>query len=435
MTKIHFYLRQNKSMNETSIFMIIHLGSFKINDKEKKYLPLKYAIGESVLPSHWDKETCRAKEGKSFPQHTLLNIRLRMIENIVQNSVLELKNKYIIPTPERLRSILDVKLQKNLYGKNSGSFTLISFIEKYINDSVFIKSKGTILQYRNTLRILVNFAKEFGKSMEFEDIDLLFYFDFKRYMAMKGYTDMYFGNQIKFIRLFMNEATSQGYNTQQIYKSRKFSCPTQYPNKIYLNEIEINKIQRLKIENDLLLSVVRDLFIVGCRTGLRFSDLVRLQPSHFNEEKKILRITTQKTNDVVYIPLTTDVLEICKKYRHTLPCINNGTFNAAIKKIACMADVDDEVDIIIYKGSSKKGKIVKKYQLVCSHTARRSFATNAYLAKVPSIAIMRITGHRSEKAFLRYVNITGEDNAKELLAHPHFTRHSHFSKRSFLVNH
>jgi integrase len=337
--------------------------------------------------------------------------------------VLELKNKNIIPSHKRLRDMLDIKLQR-VHDRVVWDpvCSLPDFVEQHIMHVMHLKSTGTINQYRNTLRILTAFAKETGKKLEFEDIDLKFHADFRKYMRAQGYSDSYLSNQIKFIRLFMNEATELGYNRQLIFKSRKFGFTTPETAKIYLTEAEINSIQQLHIEGSIILSATRDLFIVGCRTGLRFSDLVRLNPSNFNESEKILRITTQKTNKLVYIPLTADVMEICRKYNYSLPYVSNGVFNIHIKEIACMAGVEEDVEITSYKGHEKKREIFKKYKLVSAHTARRSFATNAYLGEVPTIAIMSITGHQTEKSFMKYIRIGSENNARQLLSHPYFLK-------------
>jgi integrase len=275
--------------------------------------------------------------------------------------------------------------------------------------------------------LLLNFSNGNSKSLDFEDINLEFHTEFKKYMNNLGYTEAYFSNQIKFIRLFMNEATEMGHNKQLVYKSRKFACPMPETAKIYLTDAEITQIQQLKITDNLLLTVVRDLFIVGCRTGLRYSDLIRLSPSNFNEKERILRINTQKTNELVYIPLSPDVMQICRKYHYSLPHIGNGIFNLSIKRIANLAGINNDVEIITKRGSGKKREYLKKYKLVSSHTARRSFATNAYLANIPSIAIMRITGHRTERAFMRYIRVSSENNAKQLLNHPHFLKVNHKS--------
>jgi integrase len=403
--------------------MTVHFGSFLMKDDKRNYLPLKYSIGESISPKHWNPSVCRAIERKAYPQYTLLNIRLRLIENMVHCIVLDLKNNNVFPTRHRLRDILDAKLHKRsgtLAGNHAHSF--ISFIEYYIERTSHHKANNTIKQYRNTLRLLLDFVRDTGRPLDFEDINLTFHTEFKKYMTNLGYTETYFGNQIKFIRLFMNEATELGYNQQLVFKSRKFASPAPETVKVYLTEAEIIRIHELDISENMILTVVRDLFIIGCRTGLRFSDLMRLNPSNFNEEERIIRITTQKTNELVYIPLSPEVMQICQKYHYSLPRVANGTFNLNIKRIACMAGIEDDVDMVTKQGNSKKRECIKKYKLVSSHTARRSFATNAYLANVPSIAIMRITGHRTERAFMRYIRVTGENNAKQLLEHPHFLK-------------
>ncbi|HBE43099.1 MAG TPA: integrase, partial [Bacteroidales bacterium] len=51
-------------------------------------------------------------------------------------------------------------------------------------------------------------------------------------------------------------------------------------------------------------------------------------------------------------------------------------------------------------------------------------ATNMYRAGIKALNIMRITGHRSEKTFLRYIRQTNEEVAEELAQHPYFTGNS-----------
>lgn len=57
------------------------------------------------------------------------------------------------------------------------------------------------------------------------------------------------------------------------------------------------------------------------------------------------------------------------------------------------------------------------WQCVSSHTARKSFATNYYLQGFPVIDVMKITGHKTEKAFMKYIRITKLDAAKRLSSH------------------
>jgi len=71
----------------------------------------------------------------------------------------------------------------------------------------------------------------------------------------------------------------------------------------------------------------------------------------------------------------------------------------------------------ITKGGKRITEAHPKWELVTSHTARRSFATNLYKSGFPSISIMGITGHRTEKAFLKYIKVTPEEHAMLLQKH------------------
>jgi integrase len=251
---------------------------------------------------------------------------------------------------------------------------------------------------------------------------MTFYANFKKYMDQAGYSEAYFSNQIKYIRLFMNEATERGHNEQVLFKSKKFICPQITTDKIYLTTQEITRISTMKLLGSEKLEKVRDMFVFGCYTGLRFSDLVRLQPFNFNVTEKILHVRTQKTDTMVYIPLSPEVLSLCKKYDFQFPRLSNSMFNICIKEIARQAGLTEMAELMISKGNQKIRITVPKYQLIASHTARRSFATNAFLAGVPNLSIMQITGHATEGAFMKYIRVSGEDNARRLLEHPYFSK-------------
>lgn len=91
-----------------------------------------------------------------------------------------------------------------------------------------------------------------------------------------------------------------------------------------------------------------------------------------------------------------------------------------IKTICEKAGIDETITIMETSGGVKAEKSYKKWQLVTSHTARRSFATNAFKSNMPTLAIMQITGHKTESSFMRYIRISKEENAATLQAHEFF---------------
>ena len=104
------------------------------------------------------------------------------------------------------------------------------------------------------------------------------------------------------------------------------------------------------------------------------------------------------------------IKEILKKYDGKAPePISNQKMNDYLKELGKLAEIEDDIIITQTKGRKRQSETFKKWELITTYTARRSFATNAYLQNVPTISIMKITGHRTEKSFLKYIKISHPD--------------------------
>lgn len=163
--------------------------------------------------------------------------------------------------------------------------------------------------------------------------------------------------------------------------------------------------------------------MIGCYTGLRYSDLSRLDKDNFIGD--VLRMRTRKTGWFVEIPLHPIVKRILEGYNYSLPRQTSPqNFNARIKNICKRAEINVPVVVEYTKGFKVHRRKFLKYELISSHTARRSLATNMYLAGVSTFRIMLITGHRTESSFFRYIRISRSQNAKELSMHAFFKMES-----------
>ena len=156
---------------------------------------------------------------------------------------------------------------------------------------------------------------------------------------------------------------------------------------------------------------IRDLFVIGCMTGLRYSDCARL--SKANVRNGNIYVKTQKTKTNVCVPMTKYVREIYEKYNNGFPTAHSiQYFNRWIKKICEKVGL---VEPISHEVEDKNGKIKiitnKKYELISSHTARRTFVTNMLKNKVSEAQIRMCTGHRSSSSFGLYNRMTLEENA------------------------
>ena len=406
MPEVNFFLKKPKSKEETLIYLFLSYNNQR----------LKYSTGEKIKPDFWDSENQKVKGTKKFPEFPEFNSRLKALETKAFDAYRKVLNDGFEPS----NALIKKELDKTARFSESKKVDFFTFIKNYINESKSLKASGTIKAYNTTQTRLEDYCKSKNKTLQFEDIDLEFYNSFVTYLTKENYSQNTIGKHIKILKTFLNEATERGINKTVDFKRRKFKRLTEDTDKIYLSEKELEAINNLDLSKDKQLESIRDLFIIGCYTGLRFSDFSQLKTENIIDGDKI-KIRTSKTDEVVVIPLHRFVRGILCRNKNRIPkAMSNPKMNFYVKHIGDLAKIKNMVEISITKGGKLDKKIVPKFKLICTHTARRSFATNSFLAGIPSIAIMKITGHQTEKSFLRYIRISQEENANKLLDHPFF---------------
>ena len=283
-------------------------------------------------------------------------------------------------------------------------------------------SKKESIKVYKTLKVHIT-AFNRNRDILFNDMTIDFIQDFINYLQNKDYSDNHVNKIISTMKTVLNDATEIGCNKKLDYKSKRIKAPKRASDNIYLTPKEINDINELK-NLPRLTEQVRDLFVVGCYTGLRYSDFNNLTESNISalpNGRKALRVITKKTEDIVWIPINTVVAEILKKYKYKLPNgIANQIMNVELKDIGKRANLNSKY----LKRTFRKGRAVTtehfKYELLTTHCARRSFATNAYKAKLPMLSIMKITGHTKPETFMKYIKIGHEGHAELLSEYDFF---------------
>lgn len=419
---VKYYLKDPKTEGETVIYLLLHYGlKEKTTGGKEKYKPVKIYLKDKINPKYWNPEKGKARETSKFPTHPEFNQNLANIASDIQDLCRTLKNNGRLVTPALIKSEW-AKLTEPEPVKKESDF--VEFVETFIGDERNRKKGGTIQTYEVTLTRLKEFAKLRKILLTFDNIGLDFFLSFVDYLTIDlKYQPNTIWKYAKILKTFLNEATEKGEPTNLDFKKKRFTIKPVETDVIYLNSNDLSKIYGANLTNKPKLDRVRDTFLIGCYTGLRFSDLSKLTTANIVEfeGKKMLRIRTQKTDQLVTIPINPVINGILTKYGDKLPkVITNQKFNEYLKTIAEIAGLDEVVAYEKNTGKIDVSKPIKKYQLVTAHTARRSLATNAYLAKIPVIDIMKLTGHKTEKAFLRYIRISNDENALNLSTHDFF---------------
>ena len=417
--EIKFYLKRPDANIETVIFARISYDGYQ----------LKYYTAEKINPKFWNKSAHRAKQTEKFREYPEFNQRLTDTESDIKSlyRMYRNDNNGTIPNPETLRELLDKQLKKIEPEKNKLK-TFFGFFDDLINQSkagVRLHPKtgkpispDTIKTYVTTQTHLTAFQAKQKRKIDFGTIDHDFYSDYTEYLMKTVKLDSNtIGKHIQIIKLVLNEATERGLNTNMAFKSRRFVTIREKSDSIYLQESELNELWEKDLSDNKRLETVRDLFLIGCYTGLRYSDYSVLQPGQIKDG--FIKVTQTKTGDTVVIPVHKTVEQIITKYSGSLPrSLTNQKTNQYLKELGKeIESLNKTVAITYTKAGVKVIENYMKWELLTSHTARRSFASNQYLAGVPTITIMAITGHRTEKSFMRYIKLTSDEHAKLLKLH------------------
>lgn len=205
---------------------------------------------------------------------------------------------------------------------------------------------------------------------------------------------------------------------------------------IYLTQEELDALYKAQFVEKL--GAVRDIFLVGCYTCQRFSDYSRIDRSRVTTTPTgtpVIKLEQKKTGTSVTIPILDDrLLAILERYDYKLPVISDRMFNAMIKVV--MHQLSETVPSLqklerthlqssqrlserlgwnTYERDEKGNTVMPRWQLVSSHTARRTGITLMYLShKYDILQMMSVSGHKNTETFKAYIRLSSDEIADEM---------------------
>ena len=226
--------------------------------------------------------------------------------------------------------------------------------------------------------------------------------------------------KLGYFRWFLNWATDRGYNPNLDYKKFRPTLKMTQKKVIYLTKEEMTRVRDLEFADaQTYLAPIRDIFLFCCFSGLRHSDVNNLRRSDIMGDH--IEITTVKTADSISIELNDVTKAILEKYKDApfkdnkaLPNYTNQAMNRDIKELCKIAGINEEVRITTYKGNVRTDKIRPKWELVGTHTGRRTFIVNALSLGIPPSVVMKWTGHNDYKSMKPYIDIVDSIKAESM---------------------
>lgn len=171
---------------------------------------------------------------------------------------------------------------------------------------------------------------------------------------------------------------------------------------------EVKAMYAYDLSENKRLERVRDVFILGCLTGMRYSDYKRIKRENVVNDVIRMREVKDKSK-TLEIPLSGWAKDILEKYNYNLPVISEQKFREYVKEVARRVGLTEQVIKSTRIGNTVKEDSKSRCDLISTHTARRTFITIMKNKGVPDKVIMKITGHKSLSSFHRYYRPNDED--------------------------
>jgi len=421
-TKFQIVLKSNEDKSKPALLYLMYTW-------DKRY---KMSLGVSVLPKWWDKgNECAiiSSQQKQQEQRNLKKLN-RFIEQVKERVSATFYTYRYHPKKDSwcamagndikraIKKCVDEIKNGEIEEEEKLILTPLQYFKKVIEEmpkkvvrrtSKIIDTK-TVGHHKIVLKRFERFVNyKHWEASSFSMFDKNFESIMEQWMlVVEEYSANTVAATFSVMKIWLKQAAEEGLITDKSFHNWKSKgSDVQH---IYLNEAELKAIYELNFDEIVKLhpnakyEETRDIFIIAAHIGLRYGDFSSLNRANWDIENKTIQVHTHKTGATVKVPLSSVVLELYKKYNGHFPLPREkGKFNTQLQKIGELAGINQTIFIKRNVGGKMIVEEKKKYQLISSHTARRSFATNLYLKCKNARLVMNFTGHTTEENFRKYI--------------------------------
>ena len=292
----------------------------------------------------------------------------------------------------KIKNDLEIDLANQSTGLITRQLQKASFIE-YFKRISETKSPNTKTAWDNTLLHIIKFH---GKKLKFEDVTEHWIERFTKHL-LSNVSQNSARTYLQKISSALNMAVKHKIILENPYKF--INKPKKEEKEvIYLTKDEVQEI----INTPFFDEDVKNSFLFGCYTGLRFIDIKSLKWS--NIKNKRIQITQKKTKGTVYIPLNKNAEKILELQKNNSDLIfklssHNSSVNRTLKKLITKTKIDKDVNF---------------------HSSRHTFATLLVSSGVNIYTVSKLLGHKDIKSTLVYAKVINEEKEKAVNSIPNF---------------
>jgi len=429
MSTLRFNLREDKPDKSTKCPLEL---IYQVSGQRKYYL-----LKETKLnPINWDAEKqlpiyvspANAKKilprdlHKNLDKVILLDTEIETIKESISKvkaDIKDIEKRFELDKEPYTASMVIDALKDNTPDKTrkeEHKELLFDFMDKYIADHTASREAGSLTVYRSVKNHLEAYQKETKHKVRFETIDYAFFQRFQNFLIGRTKTDKE-GNispmlnnttiakALSTLKTFLGYARKNGIKINDNY--RGFTIKREKLEVIALNETEFIALLDMDLSGNKRLAQVRDIFCFSCASGLRISDMQQLKREHIKGDE--INLIVKKTKTELTIPLngiTSKILDRYKEHNQPLPLISSQKLNTYIKELCKKANINEQIEIVRFRGTKRETITYPKYELIHLHTGRKTFCTLSLEKGMSAEQVMSISGHTDYKSFKRYVDVT-----------------------------
>jgi hypothetical protein len=381
------------------------LVMLQINDAQFSNGKFYYSTGEYCEADKWDKEKGFTKDAGSSLNVRLLSIRLKATDYIHLNrgtlSKEGLKKALDGTAPKEVaavkqRSLIDEYTDyiTSLRGKVQ-STTYSSYYRSYMIFRDYLKLKGL-----DSLTADKFNYKQYQLYLHYIKNDIVH--QRKKKSVVKGFDSNTVSKRLKHFKSFLQYLLKVKVNVDLELDEISYK---ELPGlKLMWSDSELTKLEHLDLRG--AIDEARDLTLLQCSTGVRISDLFRIQYNIFNQK---IQIETKKiAGNYITIPITDGIKRIMEKYNYNLPRMTEQRYRKFIKEL--YQKVNPEGTVQVRKNGTFKTIYV--WQEISSHDNVRTFITLSAQRGMSIQDIARITG-KTEKIILSNYLVRDQEIAEQ----------------------
>lgn len=393
-----FNVKNKKAKGKTLIYLIVWFKS-----ENRKFV---YSTGESISPKEWDYKNKLPNNLKGRTSrganHRAIKLQLDRYSNFLLSITDTYKNTGQEITIENIRSEFDTEFKRTKAIGNSFFSVYDLFLKEKKDDKTDeANSESTIKRYEYNKVLLRSFETFSEKKILFNGIDKKFYNAFISYcISEKAHSTNTLSRNVGLFKTFMYWALENRYTYKSDFKNFK-NIKKEVTDEVALTMDQVTEIFNHDFSKAPRLERVRDLFVFGCVTGMRYSNFSKVRKADVVDN--FIKVRDEKNNKkTLSIPLNDYSILILKKYNYILPKITNQKFNNYIKEVIGIVGYTQPIKKTYKVGKNIIETVEPFNERVSSHSARRSFITIMKNKKIPDKIIMSYTGHKSLEVFNQY---------------------------------